>query len=93
MRRMPRRRWAWRDRAMLETLYATGLRLRGRDEALRGRPAGGRELRVLGKGAKERLVPLGEEAVSKVREYLSSSRKFFLTSALRSFIRHRPRRR
>jgi len=68
-----------RDRAMLETLYATGLRV---SELVAMKlfevdlQAG--VVRVLGKGAKERLVPLGEEAVSKVREYLSSSRKILL---------------
>jgi integrase/recombinase XerD len=68
-----------RDRAMLETLYATGLRV---SELVAMKlfeidlQAG--VVRVLGKGAKERLVPLGEEAVSKVREYLSSARKTLL---------------
>jgi len=68
-----------RDRAMLEVLYATGLRvselvgLRLFEVDLQ---AG--VVRVLGKGSKERLVPLGEEAVSKVREYLASSRKALL---------------
>ena len=68
-----------RDRAMLETLYATGLRV---SELVAMKlfevdlQAG--VVRVLGKGSKERLVPLGEEAVSKVREYLSSSRKILL---------------
>jgi len=68
-----------RDRAMLETLYATGLRV---SELVAMKlfevdlQAG--VVRVLGKGAKERLVPLGEEAVSKVREYLASSRKILL---------------
>jgi integrase/recombinase XerD len=64
---------------MLEVLYATGLRvselvgLRLFEVDLQ---AG--VVRVLGKGSKERLVPLGEEAVSKVREYLASSRKALL---------------
>jgi integrase/recombinase XerD len=64
---------------MLETLYATGLRV---SELVAMKlfevdlQAG--VVRVLGKGAKERLVPLGEEAVSKVREYLASSRKILL---------------
>ena len=60
-----------RDRAMLETLYATGLRV---SELVRLKTfevnldAG--VLRVMGKGSKERLVPLGEEAVDWIARYL-----------------------
>jgi integrase/recombinase XerD len=59
-----------RDRAMLETLYATGLRV---SELVRLKTfevnldAG--VLRVMGKGSKERLVPLGEEAVDWIARY------------------------
>ncbi|HVO89032.1 MAG TPA: site-specific tyrosine recombinase XerD [Casimicrobiaceae bacterium] len=64
-----------RDRAMLETLYATGLRV----SELVGLKLGGVSLdagvvRVMGKGSKERLVPLGEEAIAWLRHYLSRSR-------------------
>jgi integrase/recombinase XerD len=61
-----------RDRAMLETLYATGLRV---SELVRLKTfevnldAG--VLRVMGKGSKERLVPLGEEAVDWIARYLN----------------------
>lgn len=64
-----------RDRAMLETLYATGLRV---SELTRltisqlGRDSG--VVRVLGKGAKERLVPLGEEALMWIERYLARAR-------------------
>ncbi len=60
-----------RDKAMLEVLYATGLRvselvgLTMSDISLRQGV-----LRVIGKGNKERLVPLGEEAVMWVENYL-----------------------
>ncbi|HEX7053554.1 MAG TPA: site-specific tyrosine recombinase XerD [Burkholderiales bacterium] len=60
-----------RDRAMLETLYATGLRVSELVALKRyavNLDAG--VVRVLGKGAKERLVPLGEEAVEWISRYL-----------------------
>jgi integrase/recombinase XerD len=60
-----------RDRAMLETLYATGLRV-SELVALKtfevNLDAG--VVRVMGKGSKERLVPLGEEAVQWVSTWL-----------------------
>jgi integrase/recombinase XerC len=62
---------ARRDRAMLELLYGSGLRvseLCGLDVAsldLRGGTA-----RVIGKGDKERIVPLGRKAIEAVRDYL-----------------------
>jgi integrase/recombinase XerD len=65
-----------RDRAMLETLYATGLRvseLVGLKIFEANLAAG--VVRVLGKGSKERLVPLGEEAVHWLQQYLALSRK------------------
>jgi integrase/recombinase XerD len=68
-----------RDRAMLEALYATGLRvseLVGLKLFEVDLQAG--VVRVLGKGSKERLVPLGEQAVQSVRDYLSPSRKTLL---------------
>jgi integrase/recombinase XerD len=65
-----------RDRAMLETLYATGLRV-SELVALKvfevNLDAG--VVRVLGKGSKERLVPLGEEAVDWISQYLKARRK------------------
>ncbi len=71
-----------RDRAMLETLYATGLRvseLVGLKLAQIGFDTG--VVRVLGKGSKERLVPLGEEALHWLRRYLDSARKELLGPA------------
>ncbi len=64
-----------RDRAMLETLYATGLRV----SELVGLRMGELSLdsgvlRVVGKGSKERLVPLGEEAVAWLQRYLTGAR-------------------
>ncbi len=68
-----------RDKAMLEVLYATGLRvselvgLTMSDISLRQGV-----LRVVGKGNKERLVPLGEEAVLWVENYLEYGRPWLL---------------
>ena len=64
-----------RDRAMLETLYATGLRvseLVGLTLAQVSLDMG--VVRVLGKGSKERLVPLGEESIAWLGRYLASGR-------------------
>ena len=64
-----------RDRAMLETLYATGLRvselvhLRLHEISL----ADG-VLRAFGKGSKERLVPLGQIAIDWISRYLRQAR-------------------
>ena len=65
----------FRDRVMLELLYATGLRV----SELVGLPVAAVSLdmgvvRVLGKGSKERLVPLGEEALDWVGRYLRGPR-------------------
>ena len=64
-----------RDRAMLEILYATGLRV----SELIGLQPGQVNLRqgvvrVLGKGNKERLVPLGEESIEWLNRYLQGAR-------------------
>jgi integrase/recombinase XerD len=64
-----------RDRAMLETLYATGLRvseLVGLKIFEVNLQAG--VVKVMGKGAKERLVPLGEEAVDWILRYREARR-------------------
>lgn len=64
-----------RDRAMIELMYATGLRV----SELVNLPATALNLRqgvlrVTGKGNKERLVPLGEEAQHWLQRYLQEAR-------------------
>jgi integrase/recombinase XerD len=70
-----------RDRAMLETLYASGLRV----SELVGLKVQQVSLdmgvvRVLGKGAKERLTPLGEEAVDWIARYQREARPMILAA-------------
>jgi integrase/recombinase XerD len=64
-----------RDRAMLETLYACGLRV-SELVGMRSVDVGIAEgvLRVVGKGDKERLVPMGEEAIAWIQRYLTQGR-------------------
>jgi integrase/recombinase XerD len=68
-----------RDRAMLELLYATGLRV---SELCRlSLPDLNLEMGVLratGKGRKQRMVPVGKEAISAVRDYLERGRPAIL---------------
>ena len=68
-----------RDRAMLETLYATGLRV-SELVGLKLHEVNFEMgvIRVFGKGSKERLVPLGEEAIDWLRRYLAEGRPVLL---------------
>ena len=64
-----------RDRAMLEVLYASGLRVSELVGLLVGQlnlPAGA--VKIVGKGNKERIVPLGEEATHWLSRYWKNSR-------------------
>jgi integrase/recombinase XerD len=68
-----------RDRAMLELLYATGLRVSelcqlGRSDI----DTGLGYLRATGKGNKQRLVPVGDSALSAVQAYLAAGRESLL---------------
>lgn len=68
-----------RDRTMLEVLYATGLRVSelvglSLDEVSLRQGV----VRVVGKGNKERLVPMGEQALDWLEEYLEQARPMLL---------------
>jgi integrase/recombinase XerD len=64
-----------RDRAMLETLYATGLRVSELIGLTLPQVSFTQAVvRVIGKGDKERLVPLGEEALAWLGRYLAEGR-------------------
>lgn len=73
-----------RDRALVELLYGAGLRV---SEAVGLEKAGvdleQRLVRCIGKGSKERVVPVGREAVEALRRYLSRGRPYLDS-------RHRP---
>jgi integrase/recombinase XerD len=76
-----------RDRAMLEVMYATGLRV---SELVRllGVQTNLRQgaLRITGKGNKERVVPLGEVAIHWLERYLAQSRAVLLGGHTSQFL-------
>jgi integrase/recombinase XerD len=71
-----------RDRAMIELLYATGMRV---SELINVRASDlhldDEYLTCIGKGSKERLIPVGAQAVEWVRRYQQSSRAVLLRRA------------
>ena len=81
-----------RDRALIELLYATGLRV---SELISLRPADvnleASYLTCTGKGGKQRIVPLGDEAAVWVRRYLRDARRVLLgkRSSPRMFVNAR----
>jgi integrase/recombinase XerC len=71
---------AWRDTAIMELLYATAIRV----SELCGLDLGDiddelRTVRVLGKGSKERVVPVGIPAVRAVRQWREAGRPVLIT--------------
>lgn len=76
-----------RDRAILETLYATGMRV---SEAVNLKVDNVNLdvgfLRCIGKGNKERVIPLGKKAVAAIKRYLESVRGGFLKGKESNFL-------
>ena len=68
-----------RDRTMLEVLYATGLRV-SELVSLKYSQLNMNQgvIRIVGKGDRERMIPLGEEAVRWLKEFLGSARNEIL---------------
>ena len=85
---------AARDRAMLELLYSSGLRLAelaGLDWSMLDWAEG--TVRVLGKGSKTRLVPVGRQALARLREWRRLSDALFGDSGEKAVFRNRLGRR
>jgi len=76
-----------RDRAMLETLYATGMRVSElaafSDEQLLASEG---LVRIFGKGSKERIVPIGEIALDWIATYRETERPLFVRQSTDSTI-------
>ncbi len=76
-----------RDRAILETLYATGMRV---SEAVNLKKDNVNLdigfLRCIGKGNKERVIPLGKKAIASINKYLDSSRPKLLKDKEAEFL-------
>lgn len=82
LRAPPQTALGLRDRAMLELMYAAGLRV-SELVGLRADQVNLRQgvLRVTGKGGKERLVPIGELATDWLQRYLGESRPVLVKGA------------
>jgi len=86
-----------RDKAMLETLYATGMRvselisLRLNDIKSKKLKVDNREVKVeyvrcIGKGEKERIIPLGKTAFDCISRYIDKSRNILLKSQYSKYL-------
>jgi integrase/recombinase XerC len=70
--------WGWRDKAILELLYSTGIRL----SELINLPKDNIDfqnfvIKVRGKGRKERVIPIGINAIESINTYLVKRKKYF----------------
>lgn len=76
-----------RDKAILETLYATGMRV---SEAVNLKVDNVNLdigfLRCIGKGNKERIIPIGKKAISSIKRYLEVSRPHLLKKSISEFL-------
>jgi integrase/recombinase XerC len=67
-----------RDRAILETLYATGLRVSEIASLTAAQCEGASELRIVGKGGRERVAIVGSKAQEAIARYLEEGRPHLL---------------
>jgi len=76
-----------RDKAMLELLYATGLRVSELvNLKMQNINLEAGYVRMIGKGSKERMVPMGAEAVGALKDYLADGRKSLLKNRSSSYL-------
>jgi len=76
-----------RDKALLETLYATGMRVsESADLKSNSVNLDIGFLRCIGKGNKERVIPLGKKAIHSIQRYLESARPHFLKNKTSDYL-------
>jgi integrase/recombinase XerD len=76
-----------RDKAILETLYATGMRVsESTNLKVNNVNLDIGFLRCIGKGNKERVIPLGKKAINSINRYLEFSRPHFLKNKTSEFL-------
>ena len=83
----PRLHQGSRDKAILETLYATGMRVsESTNLKVNNVNLDIGFLRCIGKGNKERVIPLGKKAINSINRYLEFSRPHFLKNKTSEFL-------
>lgn len=88
-----KRLWMLRDLAILELFYGTGMRLNELAQLdVSSFDFRGETVRVLGKGKKERMIPVGEKALKALSSYLSERRRLTFLEEDAVFINRSKRR-
>ena len=84
---------ALRDRAILELLYSSGLRLSELAQLnVDGVDLNQEEVRVVGKGNKERVVPVGSKAIEAISKWLRSRKRLAAQNETALFVNHHGKR-
>lgn len=77
----------YRNKAMLELLYSTGIRITELTELkLNNIDFNDELIRVIGKGSKERIIPLGEEAIKHLKLYVNQYRNLILKTKTSNYL-------
>jgi len=80
-------KYDYRNKAILEVLYATGLRISELvNLKINDLNVNNATIRIMGKGNKERIVPLGDYALKALEEYISVYRKDILKNKISDYI-------
>jgi integrase/recombinase XerC len=70
--------WGWRDKAILELFYSTGIRLSELINLSKDNiDFQNSVIKVRGKGRKERVIPIGINAIDSINSYLEKRKKYF----------------